>query len=219
MVFCNDVDLLYWEPDVLNEAALASQTLDTGTGNVAGTAFTATTGASFVDQKIEAGQVIVLTGAVAGCFAITAISDATGLEISVVYDELFPETGAAAPAVGPGSASGVNFVIRSFWAQRQVVSDLLMQAIGIVPGTAAAETAVILNPRALRRACTLGTLQMIYSAIAAVASEPAKFSVRADLYERLYRRALLAAQVDLDLNGDGVVDARRSPGLVRMFRE
>jgi hypothetical protein len=60
---------------------------------------------------------------------------------------------------------------------------------------------------------------MIYSAVAAAASDPAKFSLRADLYERLYRRALLRAQVDLDFNGDGRADVRRSPGLVRMVRE
>ena len=94
-----------------------------------------------------------------------------------------------------------------------------MQAVGLVPGTTQANSAVILNPEALKRACALGTLQMIYSAIAAVASEPAKYNVRADMYERLYRRALLAAQVDLDLNGDGLVDSRRSPGLARMVRE
>ena len=58
---------------------------------------------------------------------------------------------------------------------------------------------------------------MIYSAVAA--SDPAAFSLRADLYERLYRRSLQRAQVDLDLNGDGRPDARRSPGLVRMYRE
>lgn len=218
MVFCSDVDLLYWEPDILKEAALASQTLDSGTGDVSGTAFTASTGASFIDQKIEAGQVIVLSGTIAGCFAIAAASDATNLEISVLYDDLFPEVGAAPPGVGVGAASGLGFVIRSFWAQRKVVSDLLMQALGIVPGTDEAAATAILNPQAMKRACVLGTLQMIYSAMAAVASEPATFSLRADLYERLYRRALLAAQVDLDLNGDGLVDSRRSPGLVRMRR-
>jgi hypothetical protein len=219
MVFCNDVDLLYWEPDLLKEAALASQMLDTGSGDVDGTAFVASTGGSFIDQKIEAGQVIVLSGTISGCFAITAVTDATHLQISVLYDELFPQSGSAPPSVGVGTASGLTYVIRSFWAQRKVVSELLMQAVGIVPGTSEEETAVILNPQALRRVCALGTLQMIYSALAAAATEPAQLNVRADLYERLYLRALLAAQVDLDLNGDGLVDSRRCPGLVRLARE
>jgi hypothetical protein len=84
MVFCSDVDLLYWEPDILKEAALASQTLDTGTGDVSGTSFVAATGGSFIDQKIQAGQVIVLSGALTGCFAITAVTDATHLQVSVL---------------------------------------------------------------------------------------------------------------------------------------
>jgi len=219
MIFCNDVDLLYWEPDVLKEAALASQTLDAGTGDVAGTSFTASTGASFTDQQIAPGQVIVLTGGIAGCFPIVAVNSATQLEISALYDDLFPESGAPPAPVGIGTASGVGYTIRSFWPQRKMVSDLLAQAIGLIPGTEEAQTAVILNPQSLKRACALGTLQMIYSAIAAAATEPAPFSLRADVYERLYRRALLSAQVDIDLNDDGMVDVRRSPGLVRLFRE
>jgi hypothetical protein len=60
-----------------------------------------------------------------------------------------------------------------------------------------------LNPWALTRACTLGTLQMIYSALAAAAEEPDNLQVRADLYERLYRRELRSAKVRIDEEGDG----------------
>src|SRR5258706_1383009 len=219
MIFCNDVDLLYWEPDVMKEAAFASQTLDSGTGDLAGTLFTLVTGPVFSTQRVEPGQVIVLSGAVAGCFAIVDMPEAFRLYISVLNDDFFPQSGAPPALVAPAaSATGLNFVIRTFWAQRRVVSDMLVQAIGLVPGAAETEAAVILNPQALRRACVLGTLQMIYSAIAAAADEPARFSVRADLYERLYRRALRQAQVDLDLDGDGRADVRRSPGLLRMTR-
>ena len=218
MIFCRDVDLLYWEPDVLSEAAFGSQTLMAGTGNVAGASFTPTTGGAFTSQHIEAGQVITFSGAATGCYAITLIAGPSALSLSAIFDELFPTTGSPPAPVGALTANGVNYAIRTFWAQRRVVSDLLMQAVGVVPGTAEAATATVLNPEALRRACVLGTLQMIYSGIAAAADEPARYAVRAELYERLYRRALLAAQVDLDLNGDGRVDVRRSPGLVRMVR-
>jgi hypothetical protein len=221
MLFCNDTDLLYWEPEVARDAAFASQTLATGTGDVAATTFTRTAGASFLDQAVEPAQVLVLSGAAVGCYVITAVTDASNLEISVLHDDLFPADGSAPPApVGRDtSATGATYAVRTFFAQRKVVSDLLSQAVGIIPGTAAAEASVILNPEALRRACVLGTLQMIYSAVAAAASDPARFTLRADLYERLYRRALQRAQVDLDLNGDGRPDCRRSPGLVRMVRE
>jgi hypothetical protein len=219
MVFCNDVDLLYWEPDVLKDAAFASQTLDAGTGNLTGTQFAIVTGNLFSTQRIEAGQVIVLSGAVAGCFPIAEIIDPFFLRIGVLNDELFPVPPDVPPTpVSPGTAAGLNYIIRTFWAQRRVVSDLLAQSVGIVSGSSQAATALILNPQVLRRAATLGTLQMIYNAMAAAAAEPARFSVRADLYERLYRRALRQAQVDIDLDGDGRADVRRSPGLLRMIR-
>src|SRR5438874_4291010 len=173
MIFCDDVDLLYWEPDVLKEAAFASQTLDSGTGNLAGTLFTVVTGTVFDIQRVEPGQVIVLSGAIAGCFAIVDMPDPFRLHISVLNDDYFPPSGSPPAAVAPGAASGLDFVIRTFWAQRRVVSDMLVQAIGLVPGAAETATAIILNPQALRRACVLGTLQMIYSAIAAAADEPA----------------------------------------------
>jgi hypothetical protein len=219
MIFCRDVDLLYWEPDVLREAAFGSQTLMAGTGNLAGPGFTPTTGGAFTNQHVVAGNVITFSGAAVGTYAITLVDGPFTLYLSAIYDELFPTTGTPPTPVASQTANGVAYVIRTFWAQRRVVSDLLMQAVGIVPGTAEAATAAVLNPEALRRPCVLGTLQMIYSAVAAAASEPARYAVRAELYERLYRRALLAAQVDLDLDGDGRVDVRRSPGLVRMVRE
>lgn len=220
MTFCNDTDLLYWEPDVARDAAFASQTLATGTGDLAGTAFTRTAGASFLTQQVAPGQVLVLSGTAVGCYVITDVPNSTQLAISVLHNEMFPTTGSPASPVGASAdATGATYAIRTFWAQRQVVSELLMQAVGLVPGTLDSEASVILNPESLRRACALGTLQMIYSAVAAAASDPAKFSLRADLYERLYRRALIRAQVDLDFNGDGRVDVRRSPGLVRMVRE
>jgi len=219
MIFCRDADLLYWEPDVLKDAAFASQTLGTGTGDVAGTTLTRTAGTAFDSVGIEPGQVIVLSGSAAGRYVITAVGGAATLTLSTLYDELFPAADAAAPDPAPvGTATGVTFTIRTFYAQRYVVSDFLTRAVGIVPNTADGEAASILNPDALRRACALGTLQMIYSAIAAVADEPATYSLRADLYERLYRRSLRSAQVDVDLDGDGRADARRSPGLLRMAR-
>jgi hypothetical protein len=222
MTFCNDVDLLYWEPDVIGEAAFASQALVTGTGDLAaGGVLTRTAGPTFTAQQVQPGNVAVLSGgAAAGCYAVTAVNGASEIVISVVHADLFPDDGASAPdPVGPAAATGVNFVIRTFYPQRKLVSDFLLTALGIVPGTAAGEVAAVTNPRALRRACALGTLQMIYSALAAAASEPAAFAIRADLYERLYRRALREAQVDLDLDGDGRADARRSPGLLRLVRE
>src|SRR5205823_3957113 len=76
----------------------------------------------------------------------------------------------------------------------------------------------ILNPSSLVRACTLGTLHLIYSALAAVADKPTDLLARAQMYEQLYRRALGAARVELDLNGDGKADDVRTLGVLQLQR-
>ena len=85
-------------------------------------------------------------------------------------------------------------------------------------GAADEQAMTILNPKALKRPCVLGTLQMIYSAMAAVAADPAELRVRADLYERLYRRALRSARIEIDTNGDGEADGRRALNMLSLAR-
>ena len=219
MLFCKDVDLLYWEPGVLKDATFASQVIAGGMGDLAGNLFTLSTGPAFTSQRVEAGQAMVLSGTIAGCYPIAEVISTIQLRITPLYAELFPESGSPPAPLTVGTATGLTYAVRSFWAQRKVVSDLLSQAVGVVPGTEDEEAITILNPEALKTACVLGTLQMIYGGIAAAAAEPAKFSTRADLYERLYRRALRQAKVDLDTDGDGRANVRRALGVVALARE
>ena len=214
MTFCTDIDLLHWEPNILRDATFASQTLISGTGNLAGTVFTLASG-SLTTAHVTRDQVIVLTGATSGCYPIVSVDSATQLTLSTLYDGLFPTSGdpVASPA---GTATGLTFVIRTFWPQRRVISELLLQAAGLDPTDDAAHT--IVNPESLRRPCTLGTLHMIYSALAAAATDPKNLEVRVELYERLYRRALRSARVELDRDGDGVADTARALNVLELQR-
>ncbi|HEV2294580.1 MAG TPA: hypothetical protein VGR35_12055 [Tepidisphaeraceae bacterium] len=74
------------------------------------------------------------------------------------------------------------------------------------------------NPIALKKPAVLGTLQMIYSALAAAAATPQTLATRAELYERLYRRALRNTVVELDLNGDGEADTVRPLNVMQLQR-
>jgi hypothetical protein len=213
---CTDIDLLHWEPNILRDAAFASQTLMSGTCDLAGSALTISSG-SFITSNIEADQVIVLSGSIAGSFPIVSVNSATSLTISTLYDKLFPDSGN--PAATPvGTGSGLSFVIRTFWPQRRVISEILQQAAGIIPGEIRTAGASIMNTEALRRPCLLGTLNLIYSALAAVADDPKELNVRADLYQRLYRRALRSTLVELDLNGDGRSECHRRLNSVELVR-
>lgn len=214
MTFCNDIDLLHWEPNVLKDAVFASQTLLAGTGDLSGTAFTLG-GGSLTAAHVTPDMVIVLSGGVEGTFPIVTVDSATQLTLSALYDGLFPASGEAV-ATPVATVSGLNFAIRTFWPQRRVISELLLQAAGLDPTDDAA--ASIVNPQSLTRACALGTLHMIYSALAAAAEEPKNLLVRAELYERLYRRALRSATVEIDSDGDGRGDVTRMLNVLQLQR-
>lgn len=223
MNFCNDTDLLYWEPDLLKDAAFMSQTLAAGSGDLSGTLFTAGGGVVFDSARVEVGHVITLSGTISGCLAITQLVGGSFLRVSTIYTELFA---AASPALAVQSqvATGLSFAVRTFHAQRRLVGDFLLQAAGIATDSAGnlsvdGVAATLLNPSSLKRPACLGVIQLIYSAIAAAASEPARFAARAELYERLYRRTLRQTRFHLDTDGDGQPNLTRDLGLIRLSRE
>src|SRR6267142_4347348 len=151
MVYCTDVDLLHWEPNIFRDALFASQLLLSGTGNLAGTTFTLASG-SLSTAHVVPDEVVVLSGALAGSFPIVSVNSATVLTLSVLYDGLFPDSGSAV-ASPVGTAAELAFAVRTFWPRRRVVSDLISRAAGIEPDDEA--PAVIVNAHALRRPCAL----------------------------------------------------------------
>jgi hypothetical protein len=211
--FATDIDLLHWEPNLLrDDASAVAQTLITGTGTLAGTTFTIGAG-SLIDAHVTPEHVIVLGPPISGSFPVVSIDSATTLTLSVLYDQLYPDEGEGEPT-SPGAGTGLTFSVRTFWPHLRIVSGLLLQASGLKPG----EESKIMNADVLRRPCALGALQLIYTALAAASSEPASLLLRADLYERLYRRALRAAKVEIDLLGDGRLGVARQLGVLQLQR-
>lgn len=210
MTYCDDVDLLDWEPEIFRDAAFASQLQLAGQGDLDGTLFTISE-ASFTDAGVVPRQVICLSGAVSGCYPIVSVDSATRITVSVLHSALH----SPAPfPVAVGSAAGVIFAIRNFHPQRKMASEMLRRIAGA--GENGAPT--VTNSAVLRRPCVLATLQIIYNALAAVSAEPLALRLRADLYERLYRRALAQVRVELDSDGDGRADTVRCLSTVRFHR-
>jgi hypothetical protein len=208
--YATDTDLLHWEPAIFKEATIPSQTLLAGSGDLSGTTFTISAG-SFVTAGVQPGHVVTIAGSINGSFPVVAVNSATSLTLSVLYDRLLPDD-ATVDARPIGMASNVPFTIKTCRPQIALVSEMLRQAIDVKNASA------ILNPQALRRPAALGTLQMLYAASAAVAIDEAELATRAQMYERLYRRAMRAAKIEIDLNGDGRTDLIRCPALPRLRR-
>lgn len=196
MTFATDIDLLHWEPSLLEEAPFPSQILLAGSCDLDESALTIETG-SFTDAQVQVGNVVVLTGAIAGTFPITAVDSATQIQVSALYDQLSPDF---IPSK-VGTATGLTFSIRTYWAQRQMASDLILATAGLDPEEFG-EKVLITAP--LKRACVLGTLQMIYNAIAI--GEPQDNhpnAIRSNLYGKYFRKSLRQVKLEIDTDGDG----------------
>jgi hypothetical protein len=210
--FCTDVDLLHWEPNIFRDAAVSAQLLLSGKADLQATELTCawkSNGCDTLPKSINVDDVVVLAGEISGSFPIVAVSGAR-LTISVLYDGIFPERkdGSTGPIV-IGTTKDVACSIRTFTAQRQCISNLMLAAAGVADG-------LIVNAQALRRPCALGTLQMIYNALAAASGQPEPLRLRAELYERLYRRALSRCRLELDTNGDGKADEVRTLNVLEL---
>lgn len=210
MPFATDIDLLLWEPTLLQEAAFASQILLSGTCDLEDSTITIASG-SFASAKVDAGNVVVLSGAIAGCFPIVDVTSATELKISALYSNLSQPIEPSSVGV----ATGLNYSIRTYFAQRKIVSDLLLTTAGL---NADAYTDKVIVTPSLNRACTLGSLQMIYNAIAATAEESHHHAIRASVYGKLYRRALRLVRLELDTNNDGETDIRKDLNISNLIR-
>ena len=73
MTFCNDTDLLHWEPNILKDAEFASQTLLQSTADLSETTLSLLSG-SLVDAQVEAGQAVFIGGAINGSFPIVTLT-------------------------------------------------------------------------------------------------------------------------------------------------
>jgi hypothetical protein len=215
--FCNDVDVLKYEPVLFGELHLPSQVKAGGMGaSLSGTTLTAA-GADFVAAAIEAGGVIhlrTMDGALDGAYEIVSVDSATALTVSVVRAD------AADPAVAPPSADDIAWRVCTFASQARDAAFELTQHFGIRPGDPASAIAVedLLDTEGLRRASVLWVIAKVY---AMWASRPAGecFWRKALFYEQLYQKARQRCHVTVDLGGDGVADLARVGGAIRLVRD
>ena len=217
--FCTDSDLIVWEPELLRQAAWMSQTLISGNGDLSNTTFTTAAG-SFIASHVLPDHVMVLDGSITGCFPIISVDSATTMTISILYEGIWHDGGGKIPS-RVGSAVSLNYAVRTFYAQRRIVGEMLLASVGQSGADPATEASRILNPEALRNANTLGTLHMIHSTLAAVADKAAQtlHQTRADLYRDLYRKELNRLTVLLDLDNDARLDTIRRPDRLQLRRE
>ena len=215
--FCNDVDILKYEPTLFGELHPANQVLAAGSGGeLAGTTFEVN-GADFESGQVEPGGVIYLRsadGLLDGAYEIVTVDSATQLCVSVLRAD------SEADPTAPPAGSDTSYRISTFRPQAAEVSLRLTQYLGIRPGCADSDASVenILDTETIRQVCVFGVIATAY---AMLASKPdsERFEEKARHYERLFEKGRERWRVSLDLDGDGVADGVRFGGCGRLIRE
>jgi hypothetical protein len=218
MTFASDTDLLAYEPDLARTAWFVSQTLFTGTGTLEGATLTVAAGSLFAAGVMPA-QLIVLNEPIAGSFPIVDVPDATHLVVSSMHQSITDDPAVPRPPARPEGTEddSVTFHVRTFWAQRNIATELILHTAGIAPTDRAAVDSVVPS-RALSRACALASLHMIFTALATTHEDSAALAQRGATYLREFRRALRGLVVELDTDGDGQSEIVRSLSVLRTHR-
>ena len=205
MAFARDRDLLVMEPGVFRDAPWSGQTLvEASDASLSGVALVSAS-SDFAAAGVGAGHGVIVGGA--SLEVVERVSE-TELVVSRLREG---EESAMAPSL---QGEGLALVVASFAAQIAAVHAGLLRSVGL----AASESGVVMNPEAFARAEALGALHMVFFASSAGAGAQSLAWRKAELYlERFVaERGRLCAEVDL--NGDGVADALRTPGVARLVR-
>lgn len=210
MPFITDRDLLIFEPSLFRDLHWSGQLLASATdASISGTTLTSPTSA-FLTAGVASGAVALVAGA---ALEIISATDETTLTISR------PREGPDAAALPPLPVTGAALRIATFSPQIALVHADILRLLGVSPsGGAPPSEDHILNPRALSRLEALGTLHVIFFGAAASLADDSPLWARSAHYRERYLHERREVFAQLDLDGDGVADAIRRPGLARLRR-
>ncbi len=206
--YCNDIDLLKYEPTLYKELARPSQLLSQGgDGTTVGTAFTSAT-ASFTVSGIAAGHVLYLKGAqdeVGSCCEIISVNSDVQLTVSLLryaddQDLLALPTG-----------SDLSYYICSYDPQIAEASQSLLNYFSITD----AET--IVNPDALRQACVYTVISALFAA-QAVSNEDLFHWQKSLYYQKLLNLARTLIKLEIDSDNDSYTDLVINGNTIKLRR-
>lgn len=208
-----DADLARIESHAFIEAQHAGQRLTRGTVSISGTTLTATgVDVPFDAAGLAPGHVAVVDGQT---LEVVERTSATTLTVSRIRptgeSTLHP----------PSPVTNKPMHVVTFAPQRAIAYAQALRSIGIdpdfqIPGEPG-ESAIV-NPGALARLEAIGALHLIWMSASLNAGKDAEVSARSERYRAMLARERESTAVYLDLDGDGLPDCCRRPGLVQLDR-
>jgi hypothetical protein len=219
-MLATDRDLLSLEPNVFRDVGWIGQRLVKGTCTIAGTTMTMLTQDVTLEAAgVGAGFVAVVDGT---AYEVIARLSATAATVSRVRGS------ASEPILPPSPVTNVAVVVPTMRPQMAMIERQVLRMAGLEPGTTPGTEASptegnIVKPEQLARLVTLGALHVIFAA-AAAPGEPGSIGAsgspvsRAEMYRRRFAEERSRVIVELDLDGDGEVDATRRLNAMQLVR-
>lgn len=206
--FAQDRDLLVLEPALLRDAGWAGQRVLNTTGSFAASTLTLASG-SFADAGIAAGSVLLIDALAIEVVTVQSPTTATVSLLRARRD---------GPPVPPPPATNRPVRAYSFAPQLELVHRQVLAMAGIDPdGLGPLGQPAITNPSALVRLEALGALHLIYAGASAPGSGAA-LADRAAMYRERFAAERGRVAVLVDLDADGIAEARRSLSVIQLTR-
>lgn len=213
MYFCEDLDLLPWEPSLFLESAFAHQhLLQKAAATLAGTALVT---ADPLLAHVQPGMVAIVTVAddsLTQLLEVVAVADSTHATVSALR-------GRAAEAPLPPLAGGnVQVSVLTFRPQIAAVGDELLALLGISSDRSGEPAPATASLAGFRIATVFGTLAVLFRTLAGATNPSSLTLSKRNFYDGLAKAARRAIAGTLDLNGDGVPETPRHTALPTLER-
>ncbi len=215
MRFCDDVDLLKWEPELFKDLAWMSQVLcQSDDGALQGSSFSTSSG-NFSECGVSAGQVIYLcdsVGKVDGCYEVVSVDSATELTISVLRANKDDAVVGVPADVGTGT---LTFRICTYGPQAEIAGEILLNYFGM--RVADVSQSSILNVEDLRLVSVFSVLSSVFAGLYGNKSQQG-YRDKSQYYRGMYHLARGRLALELDVNSDGVAETVVKAGEVELRR-
>jgi hypothetical protein len=209
MPFITDIDLLRLEPALFTQAAgQDTLLLSAGDGVISGSTLSSA-GSDFAAAGIDEGHVI-LAGAEA--LEVDERSSATALLVSR------PRKDSTHSRIAPAAGTGLAITVRTFARAIGRAQAAMLAALGRGSEDELIEESMIVNDDAVAAWLAQQVAAQILAAASAAEPADAALSAMAAFHQRQARSATHRAVIELDLDGDGEMDAVRRLDSVAFVR-
>ncbi len=203
-MLADDRDLIVYEPNLARDLGFLNQRLAEAPASLSGLVLSMP-GIDAVALGIGPGWIV---DAESATLEVTARLSATALEVSRLRAR---RTDAAIP---PSASAAFTARVVTAGPQIAAAEGRVLRALGL--GTA--QGSAVLNPEDLRACVAMAALDLVFTATATLRGTEDPLLARARMYRQRAAEALAGTRVVLDLDGDGLADAERLGGVVRLAR-